>query len=73
MKFKITLRCLNYFQNNHKIIVGITRYKETEIFNSMALLDNNLKLISVYDKNKLVPFGEYLPFENILKNYGLKK
>ncbi len=63
----------NHFQDNHKIIVGITRYKESEIFNSMALLDNDLKLISVYDKNKLVPFGEYLPFENILKNYGFKK
>jgi len=63
----------NYFQDNHKIIIGITRYKETEIFNSMALLDNDLKLISVYDKNKLVPFGEYLPFENFLKNYGFKK
>ena len=63
----------NYFQDNHKIIVGITRYKETEIFNSMALLDNDLKLISVYDKNKLVPFGEYLPFENFFKNYGFKK
>ena len=47
----------NYFQDNHKIIVGITRNKETEIFNSMALIDNNLRLISVYDKNKLVPFG----------------
>ncbi len=63
----------DYFQNNHKIIVGITRYEETEIFNSMALLDNDLKLINVYDKNKLVPFGEYLPFENFLKNYGFKK
>ena len=63
----------NYFHNNHKIIVGISRYKKKEIFNSMALLDNDLKLISVYDKNKLVPFGEYLPFESFFKNYGFKK
>ena len=63
----------NSFQNNHKILVGISRYKETEVFNSMALLDNNLELIGVYDKNKLVPFGEYLPFENFFKNYGFKK
>ncbi len=63
----------NYFHDNHKIIIGITRYKETGIYNSMALLDNSLKLISVYDKNKLVPFGEYLPFENFFKKYGFKK
>ncbi len=63
----------NYFTDNHKIIIGMTRYKETEIFNSMVLLDNNLELISVYDKNKLVPFGEYLPFENFFKKYGFKK
>ena len=63
----------NYFKDNHKIIIGITRYKEAKIFNSMVLLDNNLELISVYDKNKLVPFGEYLPFENFFKKYGFKK
>ncbi len=62
-----------YFHDNHKILIGINRYQKTKIFNSMALLDNNLKLISTYDKNKLVPFGEYLPFENFLKNYGFKK
>jgi len=63
----------NYFTDNHKIIIGMTRYKEVEIFNSMVLLDNNLELISVYDKNKLVPFGEYLPFEKFFKKYGFKK
>ena len=52
----------NYFKDNHKIIIGITRYKEAEVFNSMVFLDNNLELISVYDKNKLVPFGPDLVF-----------
>ena len=61
------------FQDNHKIIIGITRFKETDIYNSMVLLDNNLNLESVYDKNKLVPFGEYLPFEYFFKKYGFKK
>ena len=35
--------------------------------------NNNLNLISEYKKIKLVPFGEFLPFENFFKHFGLKK
>ena len=44
-----------------------------KIYNSMVVLDNKLNLKSEYNKIKLVPFGEFLPLEKILKKFGLKK
>ena len=65
------------YSEKHKIIMGINIEKKKEnsskIYNSMVVLDNNLNLISKYNKIKLVPFGEFLPFENFFKKFGLKK
>jgi len=65
------------FSDNHTIVMGINTEKEIngfkEIYNSMVVLDNNLNLINEYNKIKLVPFGEFLPFESFFKQFGLKK
>lgn len=65
------------FSDNHFIILGLNTVKKNNsqknYYNSMILVNNNLDIISQYDKKKLVPFGEFLPFENILNKIGMKK
>ena len=65
------------FSDKHTIIMGINTHKKKDnsikIYNSMVVLDHKLNLLDKYNKNKLVPFGEFLPFEKFLKKIGLKK
>ena len=64
-----------HFSDKHKIIFGtnLTERASGNVYNSMIVIDNNFNIIQNYNKRKLVPFGEFLPFEKILINFGLKK
>ena len=63
------------FSNKHYIIFGTNRADPAsgDFYNSMLVIDRNFNIIESYDKRRLVPFGEFLPFENMLNKFGLKK
>jgi len=64
------------FNENHILILGInsklTNNNHNDYFNTLSIYDSEINLINSYNKINLVPFGEFLPFENILKKLGLR-
>ena len=66
---------LNNFSKKHFILLGINRLDKDKngYYNSMIVVNNNMEIIQEYKKQKLVPFGEFLPYENFFRRFGLKK
>ena len=64
------------FNEKHLFVIGINNKvinpSSVNYFNSLSVYDYELNVLSSYNKINLVPFGEFLPFENILKVIGLK-
>ena len=63
------------FSNKHYIIFGVNTLDPISggFYNSLLLINSNFDIIESYNKRKLVPFGEFLPYEKILNKFGLKK
>jgi len=44
--------------------------EQRRVYNSLLVIDDKANVVSVYDKIHLVPFGEYLPFQDFLESLG---
>ena len=61
------------------LITGAVRLAEPvnptnpKAYNSIYVIDGDGSIVSLYDKVHLVPFGEYLPFQNLLESFGLQQ
>ncbi|MEM7722679.1 MAG: apolipoprotein N-acyltransferase [Pseudomonadota bacterium] len=53
------------------ILVGAQRLEGIRARNSLVLLDADGAIVSIYDKHHLVPFGEYLPVDGLMRRIGL--
>lgn len=55
------------------VVSGIQRREgESRYYNSLMLLTPEARVTALYDKHHLVPFGEYIPFGEVLGRWGIR-
>lgn len=67
--------------DNKSLLTGALRIKaagnsasgERETYNTLLAFDDSARRLAQYDKQHLVPFGEYLPFQSVLEAVGLRQ
>ncbi|WP_170473853.1 apolipoprotein N-acyltransferase [Ruegeria arenilitoris] len=53
------------------VVLGIQRGEGPRIFNSMIYLGPEGRQDGLYDKHHLAPFGEYVPFGDLMARFGI--
>jgi apolipoprotein N-acyltransferase len=53
------------------LIFGANRAHDGRMYNALAVLDASGAVAQTYDKHHAVPFGEYVPFGNLLGRLGI--
>ena len=53
--------------------VATQNARQTTVFNSVLAFDDKGAVIARYDKAHLVPFGEYIPYEETFASLGIRK
>ncbi|WP_040298506.1 apolipoprotein N-acyltransferase [Bartonella sp. DB5-6] len=74
----IAMRIASLLKPKQWAIIGAIRVNydflnaKTQYFNTIAVINNKGDILSASDKLHLVPFGEYLPYKNLLEKIGLR-
>ncbi|MBX4335473.1 apolipoprotein N-acyltransferase [Bartonella raoultii] len=73
----ITMRIASLLKPKQWAIIGAIRavhdssHEQTQYFNTIAAINAQGHILNTSDKTHLVPFGEYLPYQTLLKKIGL--
>ncbi|WP_024864174.1 apolipoprotein N-acyltransferase [Bartonella doshiae] len=73
----ITMRIASLLKPNQWAIIGAMRASkdasdlQTKYFNTIAVINAKGHILNTSDKLHLVPFGEYLPYQDLFKKIGL--
>ncbi|WP_375646303.1 apolipoprotein N-acyltransferase [Bartonella sp. AA56HLJMS] len=74
----ITMRIASLLKPKQWAIVGAIRasndlpHSQTQYFNTISVINAQGNILNTSDKLHLVPFGEYLPYQSLLKKIGLR-
>ncbi|HAW47204.1 MAG TPA: apolipoprotein N-acyltransferase, partial [Roseovarius sp.] len=66
-----TLEAISEAARGVPVVLGIQRTEGPRIYNSLAVVAAGGAVTGVYDKHHLVPFGEYMPFGDLLARFGI--
>lgn len=70
-------RIAEVLQDGQVLITGAVRSEDAgagfapRFYNSIYVIDSQGQIVSASDKLHLVPFGEYVPYEDLLRNLGI--